>query len=146
MTNKDKARAAAAWWAKAIAHPKFQTLDPHAPTLDDAGAGLAQMLATVASSKHRPTAEQLEDFEKRLRAQIEADLDAGKWHGNMVLSVDYGPDATLADVAEASGIHGGMTSFPWKTVMWIDLEGPRVRVRHGYHADVITIWPEETSE
>jgi len=69
------------------------------------------------------TAAELEDIRARAAASAAA---------SVVLSVDYGPEGLLRQVAESVGVGG----FPWKTTMWVCWdtrpECCYVEVRAGY--------------
>lgn len=123
------AKAAAAWWRKAVERPKFDNGD------SSAQGGLAAGLATLNSRKRAPTPEQLDTFEARLAWVLEHDFT------DWILSVDYGPDPTLAETAVVAGIADDR--FPWKTTMWVDRERGTLRVRHGYGAPIETIYPPQ---
>ena len=118
--------AAANWWTEAIHQPQFKTL---ADAEKDDGAKIAQMMATISAPKK--SAMQLERFRIALADALRRDQPS-------YVSVDYNPDLILAEAASEAGFEPSMLAFPWKTSMW--LSNGEVRVRHGYGAEVVTIY------
>lgn len=127
---RDAIEAAAKWWANVIANPKFDALGGER----DSSMELGQIMATLINRK-APAVDT-----ERFRVALVDRLLAATPHERRFVDVDYGPDAVLSDAARAAGITDPSFTFPWKTSMWIDAD--RVRVRYGYGADIVTIWPE----
>lgn len=88
----------------------------------------------MLASMPRPTvtAAQADRFEDALAREI----DAQKVR---VIAVDYGPDTILADTARAVGIKPATTTFPVKSVMYI--ESGRVHAAAGYGSPLEMIYP-----
>ena len=128
MNTQPAAIAAAQWWAEAIKAPRFDNGDPN---------GMAGMLATlVAARSPEPTEQTSTDFTTALATLIDGRLSR---YPSLTVGVDYGPDAILYDAAVAAGISG--SRFPWKTVMWIELD--HVTVSAGYGAAARLVWASD---
>jgi hypothetical protein len=85
---------------------------------------LMRLLQQVEKEKQSP--EQINGFENALAILLfKKDID--------FLSVDYHPDRTLEEAADAVGLDLGMATLPIKTTMHID--GEKITVRCGYGAD-----------
>ena len=122
----ERVKVAAAWWRKQLEAPKF-----------DNGVVLHGMMAALASGP-RPTPEQLDRFEVELAVLLTKETED---YDYCSVGCDYGPDRMLAEAAEKAGINvNGPTTFPWKTMMWIDKEG--VRVSAGYGAGIQEIFKQ----
>ncbi|MVN77719.1 hypothetical protein GO988_15405 [Hymenobacter sp. HMF4947] len=128
------AQQAAAWWRKRLeGHGYLSDFDNG----DHSRAGeTAQLMASMAALRTpRPEPSRLEGFEQLLRELVVTRL----WREpvparaySLVLSVDYGPEGLLREVAQEAGV----TGFPWKTTMWVcwaaDPAQCYVEVRAGY--------------
>jgi hypothetical protein len=134
--------AAAKWWRDAMRNPKFDNGD-NSPT-----GGMTMAMALMGRKTH--PVEVLDKFEAALRRNIVARINERKgwcpespgWCSYArTLSVDYNPDAVLSDSLAESGESPGLTSLPWKTVMWIN--PGEVKVACGYRAPPVTIYPPE---
>jgi hypothetical protein len=151
------AQQAAAWWRTTIAAPGYLSKFDNG---DRSSAGeTAQVMASLAALRSpQPSADKFDHFEQLLTEALPAPRDLSHLQGNMpgftaaeladiraraaaspaedvVLSVDYGPEGLLRQVAESAGVGG----FPWKTTMWVCWdtrpECCYVEVRAGYGRD-----------
>jgi len=128
------ASQAAAWWRQRLeGHGYLSDFDNG----DTSQAGeMAQLMASMAALRTpRPEPHRLAHFEQLLLGQLLTRF----WREpvpakpcSLVLSVDYGPEGLLGEVAQEAGV----TGFPWKTTMWIcwatDPADCYVDVRAGY--------------
>ena len=128
------AQQAAAWWRKRLeGHGYLSDFDNG----DRSQAGeTAQIMASMAALRTpRPEPSRLEHFEQLLQELVFTRL----WREpgpikpySLALSVDYGPEGVLDEVAQQAGV----TGFPWKTTMWVcwaaDPTECYVEVRAGY--------------
>lgn len=126
--NKETAQKAAKWWADQLrGNAKLDNGDNSltgAMTL-----GLAAMLQEAERQKQSP--ELVNKFELELTNVI---MEQDRiW----TIGVDYHPDGILQEAADRAGLPLGMTTLPWKTVMWIEEE--KVSVRNGYGAGVTVL-------
>lgn len=125
------ARKAAELWKKMLASPKFDNGD------ETEKGGLATLLAHLVPVN--TTEDLLDKFAEKLVEQI---MTPGKsdpdYFPGSNLHVDYGPDLTLSECAEAVGLK---CQFPWKTNMWIRRDV--VSVSHGYGAEQINYYALE---
>lgn len=121
--------AAADWWTRAIENPRFDNGD------DSAQGGMAIALAVLGNKPK--AAVTLEKFRESFVARLKADFEANR--APRIISVDYGPDSWLQEVAELAGCGTGITDWPWKTIM--RLNDGRVEVSAGYCAEYKTIFP-----
>lgn len=121
--KKETADKAAKWWADQL--KGISKLDNGDNTFNGARTiGLASTLQNTEKSKHTP--ELIDKFEKELSEVI---FNQKSFYS---IGVDYNPDTLLETAAEKSGIELGMTTLPWKTVMWI--RDDVVSVACGYSA------------
>lgn len=132
-TATTAARAAAEWWAQQLAEPRFNAQSPgHLDFNSLAAEGLASLIA----DGHPVTADQLADFTDLLEQAVTRQMD--KHPGGLFgLRVDYGPDTTLRQVADAAGI--STSRFPWKTSMWLRNDGA-LTASCGYGAPEQVVW------
>ena len=122
--NEQHARTAAHWWAQQLTkHSKLDMGDTPDCAMPSALGRLARDAEAVF------TQEQADAFEDELFDE----LMTTERRQYDTISCDYGPDHTLRTCAERVGITLGMTTFPWKTVMWI--EDDKITVREGYTAE-----------
>lgn len=126
MSDRQIAQVAAAWWRKAVERPKFDALGD-GPR--DAPMEMASVLATLAVPKTDEAV--FVAFEKTLADMLYSTHER-------YVGVDYGPDGFLADAAILAGL--SERRFPWKTGMWINWTEGTVEVRHGYGAEIRTIY------
>lgn len=120
-------RALAQWWAEQLGAPKF-----------DAGDDTISMLLTI--TRGNPSAlgeEQVAKFVDHLAAWIDERVD--KWEFGATLSTDYGPEAALADAAEAAEIP--FSRFPIKTMTHAYPD--YVVTSLGYGAGHVLTWSRE---
>ena len=118
-----QAKAAAAWWRKAIERPKFDNGD------DSPNGGMAGVLALTLAARNRASTERLDVFEAQLARAL---TGANAWNG---VGVDYHPDQLLAGAADIADVDQSL--FPWKTRMRFD--GGGVQVSHGYRAPMVDV-------
>lgn len=130
----DAIDAAAKWWATVIERPKFDALG----TQRDASMEFAQFMMTEANRKAPPV-----DTE-RFRIALATRLRAAPEAERRVVSVDYHPCDVLEQAAHDAGVVDTFFTFPVKTCMWIDADS--VKVRYGYGAPLVTIWPETAGD
>lgn len=128
--NEAIAQKAAKWWADHLRQP-VTVLDNG----DNSETGamtfvMAMILQGVEKGKQDPAT--IDKFEQELAKKIQT--LTGKW---ITVATDYGPDKILSDAAECAGLRLGMTTLPWKTIMWI--EGDRILVAEGYGANQIEL-------
>lgn len=133
------ARAAAEWWAQQIADPTFRNTTAEEDRASSAnellGAVYARGLAGMLSDRHPVTAEQLATFTNALETIIIRDTREDGWHYG--LHVDYHPDSSLTEAAQAAGVDE--SRFPWKTHLWLRMDGT-VIARLGYGAPERLVW------
>ena len=122
------------WWKTTLASPKFDNLGD-GPR--DKANEMAAVMATMSNVNDPMTDEVLENFGVALADRIRK--EAANTSGEILVSVDYGPNAILSDAAEAvENFPTGMTTFPWKTIMWLREDGS-VSVSYGYGAPTQTL-------
>ena len=128
------AQQAAGWWRKRLeGHGYLSDFDNG----DRSQAGeIGQIMASMAALRTpRPEPSRMAHFEQLLQELVFTRL----WREpvpakpySLALSVDYGPEGVLGEVAQAAGV----TGFPWKTTMWVcwaaDPTDCYVEVRAGY--------------
>lgn len=124
-----EAEVAAAWWADVLrGEPTFSNGDPFAGAL----------ASTISDRQDDLPDEQIADFEDALRDHIVDHLtDMLQVHPvyTMYVNTDYYPMKELAEAAADAGIDAGMTTFPWKTGMWIEPGKVRVSDPSGHPSD-----------
>lgn len=136
--ERQAARAAADWWAKAVGAPTFRATDENSSPEDQANMGLAGMMASAVADLHPVSERAGAKFAEALAEAIEKTLrDAGKW--GVSLDVDYGPCRMLHEAATTAGVNG--SRFPWKTNMRVTTE--HVTVSAGYRAADQLVWASE---
>ncbi len=121
------AYTAAHWWR--------ELLDESEPRIE---AGMSSFSINFITAQHNRmkeqiTPEQVEAFEKSLKAVLEKQLAAGDGRG-VTLHIDYDPDEPLAAVMHSNGIPPRI--FPPHT--WMQVEQGWIRVRMG-GADAIDL-------
>lgn len=114
------------WWTKALFRHSFDNGDP-SPQGD-----MAMVLATLAAEKNLPTEAEASKFALALVGQ----LMSHPRDRRITLDCDYGPGRYLYEAAEQAGISSLV--FPWKTTMWLELDGS-VSVSEGYGRPVVVI-------
>ena len=125
-------KVAAKWWADKLRKTGPGNFDNG----DDSSAGgFAMILATMLAIKSEPSNESIDLFEEKLASTIKEHIET---HGTLILSVDYGPDYILGNLANETGI--STSRFPWKTTMWITEN--KVSVSAGYATSTKTIFPK----
>jgi hypothetical protein len=137
QTDYPEIKVAAKWWADIILG---------AP--QDNGDAFQSGFATALGLRMpHPTPEQAERFRELLETKLMAHTQSEHWRpddpiwggARRTLAVDYHPCALLDDTAKAAGIDVNFSTFPMKTVMWID--PGKVEVRCGYGAPIETLFP-----
>lgn len=121
-----EAKIAADWWKNNIGKRARQ----------DNGDPLASIMLLMVSAREIISNEQKTVFAEELKQTIKQELER---LGRVYLSVDYGPDAELADAADKAGI--SYAAFPVKTSMWI-YEG-KVSVACGYGKEAKELYNAE---
>ena len=151
-TIRPEARAAADWWADALANGT----DDHDLGARDAAERDLTAAARAGSAvlRQRFTDEQVDAFRRQLAERIEQHLikwesypHEGAWDPSdprrasalRAIGCDYGPDEVLTEAAELAGLALKMFDLPMKSVMWID--PGEVKVSAGYGATPKVIWP-----
>lgn len=127
---------AATWWALALVDPEFDNGDGSWTSL---AAGTFAKMAAAASPVTYETASKFRDV---LVERLNYMHTMG--HFYITLSVDYHPCPLLGYVLHQAGLESSMTSLPWKTDMWLNLEDPdsaKVEVGKGYKSDLKQLWP-----
>lgn len=151
------AQQAAAWWRRELEDPgylgKFQNGDtsragetaqimasmaalrspgPTNPALDRFEQVLSEALLNWMRQAPSPVADELSAAARRMSTPEQLAAMAQRPARDLVLSVDYGPEGLLRQVAQEARVSG----FPWKTTMWVswdaDLAKCYVEVRRGY--------------
>ena len=135
---KDQIAVAAKWWADQFRNG----------TKQDNGDVMTTMFATLCAGAFSVTPEHADAFESALIEALPEHLgktwkadDPRFGSSTRALMTDYGADMVLSAAAKSAGIQSGCPPFPMKTVMWIDPD--KVRVRHGYAAQPIELWPND---
>lgn len=142
IMDEEIAGAAAAWWRRAVEHPKFDNMGKNEPPdRDSEMASIFALLGVPPTSPDVFAAFEREVVKILLHGSTAHDF-AKAWPS--YVGVDYGPDPYLAEAAANAGLPEAR--FPWKTSMWIDWLKPAVRVRHGYGAEVQELFPATPSE
>jgi hypothetical protein len=137
MSMEREAKAAAQWWADTLRQPQAPIQEQMGAEDDSpmrSGAGV--LMGIMAQSLDRVNDDTAID---RFAAELETDLLANqmKYMGGYGFGTDYHPDRVLVDAAKRAGIKVGMTTFPWKTIMWISPGS--VTVSAGYGAQSVEI-------
>lgn len=131
--------AAANWWAQQIGCPQFKAVTGDEPRAERDPLELAGVMAAMLAHSHPVTEDAGQKFAALLAKHISDSLTrqqaAGRVYG-VTLSVDYGPDRTLGDIAEAAGV--STSRFPWKTTMWVQPD--YVTASLGYGANARLVW------
>lgn len=132
----DCCEAAAKWWRNKLENPmslgNFKVTDN-----DDPVGGIFMALAVQSiGNRGKDKPECYEKFEKELTETLR---DMMLVASSVTLSVDYGADHILSQVALKSGIRTSV--FPMKTTMIITKE--KVSVSCGYHSRNEIIYPVE---
>lgn len=120
-------------WIKALRNPVYNN-----------GGGLASFVASAIAHTldKNNTDEVLQKFgaelKKLLMSGTVREYRDGSTHTfyPTTLNVDYGPNATLSEAAEAAGLK---MQFPWKTDMWLNSNG--LSFSSGYGASSIRHYP-----
>lgn len=129
---KELATVAADWWTAQIAGLAKKDNGDRSGT-----GGLAMMLGMINAADNEPSLEAIQKFNTLL---VKRFCYALAEHPYQHVGCDYHPDGSLSFVAQIAGIHS--SRFPWKTSMW--LRSDEVKVRCGYGADEVTIYPVTT--
>jgi len=138
IKDPEQIKAAAKWWTNHLRdefrnHTGVQKINEFANTRN--ACTLALKPAQIGDFERYLTDSITENY-KAWRSCKE-DLDA-----SYVLGTDYHPEKIFSDAAEKAGFN--ITDrLPLKTMMWIYLYKPEVRVRPGYRADEKRIYPSE---
>ncbi len=132
-TAKSAARAAAEWWAKQVGAPLFRNVDSSSGPDELLRGGMAGAMQHMLADLHPATESAGTAFADDLEKRIGDRLKRSNW---VSLSVDYAPDGTLADAAQATGVNG--SRFPWKTHM--SVTNDYVTASLGYRAPSALIW------
>jgi hypothetical protein len=102
------------------------------------------MLALMSNAKQTVEDEALDNFAVILKQKIidKFATDARSWQMVFAFGTDYHPDRILSESAAEAGLKGeGMTTFPWKTIMWVGKDC--VKVGYGYRAAPVVIYGED---
>jgi len=127
---------AAQWWADQLLKAQASPADRMGAE-DDSPMRSAVALAMLGHMQAIDRADDPSAID-RFRENLSAALLASRSHlSGTGFGVAYGPDDILADAAVSAGIKVGMTTFPWKTVMWISPGS--VRVSAGYAAAAVEL-------
>jgi hypothetical protein len=119
---RELSELAASWWGETVCKPAFNNGDN---SLDGA---VTQLLAHLGTKQI--DSDTKEKFIAELTNEIELKLASAK--GNIIVSVDYGPDKILSDAA--TSVHMTKLNFPLKTTMWINMNS--IIVSSGYRAPI----------
>lgn len=138
ITPRPAAIAAAAWWADRLFLPGVQDNGDEGQSL------LATYVAATVLLRNGPmTPAERTLFAERLATRIEVHVFGRPWCGG--IGVDYGPDLVLesALIAAVGRERANVLQVAWpiKTMMWVN--PGEVKVRHGYRAEIQTIWNGE---
>lgn len=107
LAASDAALATAEWWAERV----------FGGSVGSSGDGLTDMMAIVAGAQGVEAASgKRGEFTAALAARVDSSLDRSGDRFGVTLSVDYGPEPPLSDIAQQVGVSSG--SFPWKTMTW----------------------------
>jgi hypothetical protein len=130
--------AAADWWMNKLAG--FPGRDAGFTSSDDPSGAMTRLMLLAASHAKAATTQQLLAFRDNLSDWLYQSYlkKVGTRYGHLSLYCDYGPGWELWDIAKPLGIDD--QRFPIKTCMWLD--PGFVRVRCGYGADTVTIYPQ----
>lgn len=127
--NKDTAQKAAKWWGEQL----HGTVKLDNGDNSETGAMtfvLASMLQGIEKGKQSEV--DITNFEKELATILLN--DKRQW---VTVGVDYNPDYILSEAAKKAHCNLGMTSLPWKTMMWIHDEEIKVAVGYGAEPQVL---------
>lgn len=114
------------WWANTLVDPKF----------DNGETGLATVLAKIAQKDI--SERQLIEFKGKLGQYVVNELNKLTTDDStIILSCDYGPDATLTKFATECLINEG--NFPWKTTMWIGKDFCQVKYGYSSHIEYLYV-------
>lgn len=127
---------AAKWWADKIRNASPKDFD-----MGESGyPGLFGMMFGMSeASNNMPQEDDIKRFESRLSEKIKEEVEA---NGDLTLSVDYGLDYILGEIARETGI--SEKRFPWKVSMLIMKD--KITVRDGYVKPVKVIFPTKTEK
>lgn len=120
------ALAAANWWAQQVG----------APTFDNGDDGIAGALASMVAEARPVAPGSVTAFVPELASTVREHMHP-KY--GVTLSVDYGPEGLLAEVAQAAGVP--FARFPWKTRM--SVHDQYVTASRGYRAPTVLVWASE---
>jgi len=124
-----EAEVAAAWWGDVLrGEPTFSNGDPFAGALASA----------ISDRQEDLPDEQIQAFEDELQRLIEdhlTDMLQDFPDYTMYVNTDYSPMKELAEAVAEAGIDAGMTTFPWKTGMWIEPGMVKVSDPSGHPSD-----------
>lgn len=129
---------AVAIWRKLVENPKHDNMGdtgtPQERFTMAMGSSLAKLIPNTAS---QPGV--LDKFCEALRAALLKEEKVSYGSGSRYeqsMHVDYGPDQTLANAAEAAGLK---LEWPWKTNMWLAEDS--LSLRYGYAAPQVFHYP-----
>lgn len=119
------------WWVDKISHPT--SFDNGSNSRD---GEMASLFAIMLASKSRANLrdDQIDNFRNVLKESIQKEIES---HGVCSLTVDYGPEGVLGQVAVDTNVDGSL--FPWKTHMSVTKD--EVKVSEGYGKEYKTIYP-----
>lgn len=127
--------AAVNWWKEAVRRPRYDNGDT-----SEIG-GITMMMAMMAAPDVVPDA--VDEFGKNLSEVLQSDARVA----NSGLHVDYNPNRTLFDCADAAGLPiGENIGFPWKTHMWFRNGGVQVACGYGAASKSVLVAVRETSD
>lgn len=129
--SEQAARATAEWWADHV----------FGSASGSSGDGLIDAFALLAGAQGKAAEPSKRDrFVETLTARVVKNLERdGAERFGITLSVDYGPEGALAQVAQEIGIGGG--SFPWKTSSYTYPD--HATAAAGYGGRTALIWQAE---
>ena len=131
----ESAEIAANWWANALKGRAKQDAK-----LD---GDIANLLLLLVATSNRPDESKIENFKQLLENELTKRLTNNE-ESRIILSVDYGAEGTLADIARAANIYCGTGSaFPVKTIMVVTKD--LVTVSNGYGAENVTLYSANTA-
>ena len=122
-------KVAAKWWADKL---REVNLGNFGDGVNYTVGMKAMFLSTMLAKDYQPSDEAIDLFEKRLANIIKKQVEA---HGFMNLSVGYGPDPILVNLAHKTGV--STCRFPFKTSMWIEKDKVSVRAGHDAPCEII---------
>lgn len=128
--NEISARKAAAWWSAQLTKPAQLDNGDKSQT----GAMTFALAMQLQEFEFQSDNGKAKLFEEALYSRILAHQPYSPT-SPMTIDVDYHPDQLLIECCNIAGVNVGMTTFPWKTMMWVYED--KVMVAEGYQASLI---------